>query len=379
MPYFVYGSDELPAWEYTRNGRRVGKDDFRKLFDKLKGGLARTTRNKIQIPFQDTVTVRQPDGSLAFNVVDDPDSLRHMFEITPSGKKTSGPRAAAVLQNMPLPIEHSKADYSTSGQEDDIDNQEAWHLSHIKYVSLAVLEVWDQLHSRSGVDHRWFIYLLDYLISLVDVASSGMLHPSVTNIMCFNAKASVPAEPQALHLDNSPIENYPNLFKKNSTETLYEESELADMLADGHSWFPRIWLYFLAFDDNHGIDLYYNEAENCMGTDVMYVNDDQLPTKLSLQCLQKRYLKRLALPFGSLGFVAGSVSHRGIGSDTVPMPPCYRLHSFCHVNGHGNGINYKGTHLMQRGGDIVADEKKMRAEKRRKQQLEQEEEEASNI
>ena len=377
--FFTYGKAGRPAWRATRNGEEITQAMFQELFNKLKWGLQalesklgsgkKTPVPVVVTPFQEPETHRNLDGSIDLNVRGDENFRRHMFEISlKAGKKAENHRKN-FIQKRVVPLVQTGAaadDYSTSVQENqkirgDGGGKVAWNDDGIKYLTLRVLQTWDKMHEEDvGVEHRWFLYLLDLLLGLVSAASSNLLQPNVANIMCFNSDAKLAAKPQALHLDNTPFEIYPDLFT-NDGDIKYTCEELEEQIAKGISWFPRIWLYFLAFEDNHAIDIFHDPHGYCAGTDVLYIDPEHVPTEASLNGLQKRHLQRLELPFGSIAFVAGSVIHRGIGSGTEPpMDPCYRLHAFCHVNGHSRDIDATGTYILQRGEivdkDVVDDE-----------------------
>ena len=364
--HFVYGSAAKPAWIATKDGVRVTQKVFQELFDKLKFGLQEleyelnTMKRKgnfvslVVTPFEEPETHWDEDGAIELGPADDNCLFRrHMFQISVhAGEKTENGRSKLITTAVVPLVKTAGEDYSTSVQEEPKKGvggaRPPWEKASMKYLNLKVLQTWDKLHEGDGVDHRWFLYLVDFLIGLVPRASSSLIQPTLANVMCFNSGAKVAAKPQALHLDNSPKEIYPDLFTDDG-DIKYTYAEVQEMIKTGKSWFPRIWLYFLAFEDNHAIDIFHDPHGFTTGIDVAYLDHESVPTEESLKGLQERYLHELKLPFGSIAFVAGSVIHRGIGSGTEPpMDPCYRLHAFCHVAGHDKNINAAGTYILQR-------------------------------
>jgi hypothetical protein len=190
------------------------------------------------------------------------------------------------------------------------------------------------------------MYFLNYLLGLVKIISDGQLEPTLASIMGFNPEATSVAVDQYLHLDIPPQCLYPDLVK-------WDYDELKKKLDEDPLTFesyPTTWLYFVAFDHGHAINLYtFNDGAKVM---LQFLKPDNfsLPSEKTLQHpFTKTFLERLDFPFGSLAIAAGSLIHGGVGTgnNNLPMEPRFRLHSFCHVPGWKKGLPVHDTYLMQ--------------------------------
>ena len=239
-----------------------------------------------------------------------------------------------------------------AGGEDGAPLGYMWNESLTHNVSRKILDAWEATRpTDGGPDNLWFVYLLDALIGAISIMSEGQLGCTWSSIMGFNPEATALARDQFFHLDLPPAQLYPHLVQAGSTADNFvprlTKAELQQANKRGDFFFPSSWLYFAAFDNNHAIKAY--KYRN--GTDLLFAESDTLLSKQNLGYMKgTQFFETISLPFGSLGVVAGSIIHCGVGTDAneLPMPPRFRMHSFCHVKGKQEGLSISNTYLWQK-------------------------------
>ena len=278
----------------------------------------------------------------------------------------SSPSSSPLLSQMPFGKKKHKAGEDDNKNNNNNNNKEEekgpmkpaykWPLDKVKLVSASVLEAWNVTKSETLDDDLWFIYLLDHLLGLVSILSKDQLRTTLASVMSFNPDADSMPKDQYFHLDIAPHELYPDLYKKrmaggeeeDSFEPILTEKEMHDALSQEQrpcSYFPSVWLYFVAFSHGHAIKVYNLHQ----GVEVVFKGMKDLPlTKNISGDYLQRWIEQVDFPFGSLGIVAGSVVHCGIGSEDYKSEPRFRMHSFCHVKGQEKGITgVHQTHIWQ--------------------------------
>ena len=402
--YLVYQD----AWSVTMDGRKLGPEDFEPLLQRLQHGmeLIQTLDDKIVGNAFEKAGVVTVEGQNALVTDVGTNDNRFMWSISPNAAADETEKKAALAARKEIVVQEDEDQLSISMTAEDVTNSKkvkrtkheggtsspsldnlrninggggyTWVPGKVSRLSVSVLRAWNATKEEGVGDNLWFIYLLNELLGLVLILSDGQLNPTLASIMSFNTASENKPEDQALHLDIDPKELYPDLVKDESDEEgffvpLHAKATLERQLATlKTSYFPSVFLYFVAFDHKHAIKVY----DRYHGTDVLYHTTETAPSKYSiandaitqiesylkgvkdsslqlklngLNTITQYYIKRVGFPFGSLGVVAGSVIHCGVGSDEHKSKPRFRLHSFCHVKGqHTNLKSVYDTYIWQK-------------------------------
>ena len=380
--YLVYQD----AWSVTMDGRKLGPEDFEPLLQRLQHGMEsiQTLEDKIVGNAFEKAGVVTVEGQKALVTDVGTNDNRFMWSISPNAAADEAEKKAALAARKEIVVQEEEDQLSISMTAEDVSNSKkikrtkheggmsspslrlqdnlrninggggyTWVPDKVSRLSVSVLRAWNATKEDGVGDNLWFIYLLNELLGLVSILSDGQLNPTLASIMSFNTASENKPEDQALHLDIDPKELYPDLVKDEPDEEgffvpLHAKATLERQLATlKTSYFPSVFLYFVAFDHKHAIKVY----DRYHGTDVLYHTTETAPSKYSIanDRITQLYIKRVGFPFGSLGVVAGSVIHCGVGSDEHKSKPRFRLHSFCHVKGQQTNLkSVYDTYIWQK-------------------------------
>lgn len=295
-------------------------------------------------------------GAKVFVTDIDTNDARFMYSLTPNAaaedtvrKAEQAVRKKSVCEEEgPLSISMTTEDLLGMSRRKKLKHEDgskgySWNKAQVNLLSVSVLKAWEATKEEELEDNLWFIYLLNHLLGLVALLSDGQLSPTLGSIMSFNTAAKNKPGDQALHLDINPRELYPDLVKDDPDGDGYfvpqfEEATLDYQLKTlGETYYPTVFLYFVAFDHEHAIKVY----NLFHGTDVLYKNPSSAPStdQIANDSMTQTFIETVKFPFGSIGIVAGSVIHCGVGSDDHKTKPRFRMHSFCHVTGQQKDLN----------------------------------------
>jgi hypothetical protein len=356
------------AWHVVKDGTRLQPEDLQPHFQRLQEAL------------QEVVNVFEEDArEEEEEEEDDPNSMdiesrkekaaekRLMFYLTEdlSKKVTSNPTGRGVQKLRKVNWKQSSA-AERQGEQEKLNlsttedrgskktraHESGLYSPDIDLLLPSILEAWKESSPQEtqerGGDNLWFLYLLNALLKLVETISGSQLQSTLASILSFNCKAQSPPVDQCYHLDIDPAQLYPSLVQLPNPDddedwnpTLSNE-ELQASIENGECYYPSVWLFFVAFDHGHEIKV----LRHVNGTNV--IQRDIPSCSLVKTAYFKYFTDTLSFPFGSLGVVAGSVIHAGVGSVDYQRKPRFRMHSYCHALGRQLGLNVHDTYFWQK-------------------------------